>query len=151
MKAWPFSPLRVRAKKAEGEQKEKITKSDESITEYISVEVELRQWHKRQSCRGRWLINRATKFCVQDNSKLPRLKLRESEVESTENGEFEGQSLAPLRTNEETVTDFGFRICKERRHTRDSLSFLPSPKKYGRTETWVKYSSFISFQQTWST
>lgn len=36
MKPWPFSTFRVRARKAEGEQKEKITKSDESITEYFN-------------------------------------------------------------------------------------------------------------------
>lgn len=52
-------------------------------------------------------MNRATQFCVKDNSKSQRLKLRESEVERTENREFKDRILesASLLTNEDTFMD----------------------------------------------
>lgn len=76
-------------------------------------------------------------------------------MENTENGEFKDQirASAPLLTNKEIFTDFGFHICKEMRYIRDSLFLSVLLKKNGRAETRIKYSphSFISLQQMWST
>lgn len=50
---------------------------------------------------------------------MQRLKLKESELESTEDGKFRDEILvlAPLLKNKENFMDLGFHTCKEVRYT----------------------------------